>query len=109
VLTHLPPSDLPKTHVSDKLAHFAVYALLGTLLGIAIGRRWSWLGGAVVVTTIGLIYGAIDELTQPLFGRSCSIHDWYADAAGVVFGAILGNLGRIFLEKYTSSRKIPVT
>jgi VanZ family protein len=29
-----------------------------------------------------LVYGLIDEITQPLTGRSCDIYDWLADLAG---------------------------
>jgi VanZ family protein len=93
-LTHLPPSELPKTHVSDKLAHFVVFALLAVFLCLSL---WNKMRSppmmAIVVLAIGLAYGAFDENTQPIFGRTCSLYDWYADAAGagtavVVMGII---------------------
>ena len=33
-LTHLPPTRLPQTHVSDKVEHFTAYFILATLLNI---------------------------------------------------------------------------
>jgi VanZ family protein len=35
------------------------------------------------------IYGAFDEMTQPLFGRNCDWHDWSADLQGGLVGALL--------------------
>jgi VanZ family protein len=92
VSTHVPPrtAGLPADQL-DKLAHFAAYALLAWLLAMAwessTGRlnlrhlKFLWL---VVVA-----YGIIDELTQPLMGRTASIADWLADAAGAAVGLIL--------------------
>tara|TARA_Y100000385_G_scaffold29898_1_gene28136 strand:+ start:810 stop:1037 length:228 start_codon:yes stop_codon:yes gene_type:complete len=36
----------------------------------------------VVLTT----FGAVDELTQPMFHRQAELFDWLADCAGVLFG-----------------------
>jgi VanZ family protein len=89
-LTHLPPNDLPKTQVSDKLAHFVVYSLLTSLIYISLWKsaRPALLLGACVLLTV-LAYGAFDELTQPYFHRTCDIHDWYADALGATSALIV--------------------
>lgn len=87
--THLPPAELPKTHVSDKIEHFTAYGVLTFLLSLAIGQRNGRLPAAVITCAMVLTYGAIDELTQPPFGRSCDIHDWYADAAGAVTATLV--------------------
>src|SRR5512143_3634977 len=84
VATHLPPRDLPATHVNDKLEHATAYFLLSTLLyaGMRVLRpkaRGIWWKTALIV----LAYGAIDEWTQLFVGRTCDLMDWLADAAGV--------------------------
>lgn len=80
ILTHLPPTTVPKTRVSDKALHFGVYAILGVLLHLSVRpRAWKKI---LLVLAVLLLYGAMDELTQPLVGRFCSFDDWLADAAG---------------------------
>lgn len=90
--THLPPTfpGLPGDN-SDKLVHAAAFAGLAWLLATAwqssVGRlngrhlRFAWL--AVV------LYGAADELTQLLVGRSATMGDWLADAAGAALGLVI--------------------
>lgn len=93
VLTHLPPSELPKTRVSDKLAHFVAYFILTSLLYISLWVARRALVWTIVLTMlIALVYGAFDELTQPLVGRFCSLHDWLADAAGAASATIVMTL-----------------
>jgi VanZ family protein len=87
--THLPPSKLPETHVSDWVEHFVAYAVLGLLLcaSLRVTRpRWSIPRVALLALSILLIYGAVDELTQPLVHRICSLDDWFADALGAAAG-----------------------
>jgi VanZ family protein len=85
-LTHLPPTRVPDVHVSDKILHFAVYALLGVLFCACFPpRRWMIL----IFIAVLMAYGAIDELTQPYFRRTCDIHDWYADTAGAITAVLI--------------------
>jgi VanZ family protein len=90
ILTHLPPAGLPPVRVSDRLAHFMVYLLLSVLLWASLwsGRRAVGRLGATVIGT-ALLYGALDELTQPLVGRFASLDDWLADAGGVLVGVLV--------------------
>ena len=92
--THLPPSSplLPDEVLSfDKVIHFTAYAVLAGLLatawqlssGILNARHLRWVWCAVA------IFGALDELTQPLVGRDCGIGDWTADAAGAAAGILV--------------------
>jgi VanZ family protein len=54
--------------------------LVASLRTAGVAPRLSgWL-----VIGICLLYGAIDELTQPLVGRFCSFDDWLADASGAI-------------------------
>jgi hypothetical protein len=76
--------------VSDKVIHAAAYFLLGGLLwltlrafGARLGRR------AAAVLLVAACWGAIDELTQPLVGRSPELLDWAADVAGAVAAVCL--------------------
>jgi VanZ family protein len=103
VATHLPAqvAGLPRNQ-ADKLIHFVAYAVLAWLLASAwqasVGRlnarhlKFAWL---VVV-----LYGAIDEITQPLVGRTMSVADWLADAAGAAVGLIVFRVtSRVFEAK----------
>jgi VanZ family protein len=64
----------------DKVVHFLVYGLLGTLVvRIGVGRRWAPLV-ALVATSL---YGVTDEFHQSFVpGRSMEFADWVADTAG---------------------------
>jgi VanZ family protein len=82
VLTHLPRVPVvPK--VTDKTAHFAGFAVLAALLYGCIwvmGKASGWT--AVFILVVAAVYGMLDELTQPLTGRSCSFLDWMANMSG---------------------------
>lgn len=100
VLTHLPPSELPKNRIGDKYAHFITYAILSTLLYLCFWTaRRSMAMSAGVVLAIGCIYGAFDELTQPLIGRLCSLNDWFANFAGVITAIGLLSLIRLIISR----------
>lgn len=62
----------------DKVVHFSVYGLLGTLVFRALGReRW---GRAVVIVSL---FGVSDEMHQYFTpGRSMEFGDWVADTLG---------------------------
>jgi VanZ family protein len=105
VATHLPPRELPKTPIDDKIEHFVSYGLLSVLLltTATLSRsdpdRTDWLILAIV-----LAYGAFDELTQPPFGRTCDYHDWLADAAGAATALVLVGFTRWFLRRACPSK-----
>jgi VanZ family protein len=101
VLTHTPRPPSAGIHISDKLAHLAAYALLAGMLYACLWsgrtpRRTAWLTLVVV-----LVYGAVDELTQPLAGRSCELFDWLANAAGAAM--VVGMMGG--LRRAVESRR----
>lgn len=89
VATHVP-QDFPGVPggQSDKVAHFAAYAVLAALFATTwqlsagvltkVHLRWAWILTAA--------YGGIDEWTQLFVGREASFLDWLADAAGAAAG-----------------------
>ena len=86
--THLPPAHLPNAHFNDKVEHVAAFGLLTGALYVSLWsvKRPAWRIAAIVLPIV-LIYGALDEQTQPLTGRTCDLRDWYADTVGAV-GAV---------------------
>ena len=98
LLTHVPvaggvPTPIP---YADKVYHFVLFFLL-TWLG---GRHVLRLGPRAPVTTLfvwGLVYicyAALDEWTQPLFGRIASQADWLSDIAGILTATVVLTLWR---------------
>ena len=67
----------------DKLAHFSIYGLLGTLLArvpsVARVKKLGVFTGAVLAS----LYGVFDEVHQSFVpGRSVEVMDWVVDTAG---------------------------
>lgn len=77
--------------VSDKQAHFVVYAGLATLTCRALaGGSFAGLtaGRAVAAVALASAYGVSDEAHQALVpGRSTEVGDWVADTLGAVAAA----------------------
>ncbi len=89
VLTHLP--EIPKDYDSglgDKSEHRIGYMLLTVGLGLSLSAWQGPLGWRKLAMVIGIVgaYGALDETTQPLFGRTCDWYDWVADLQGCLLG-----------------------
>ena len=87
--TSIPNPPVPPALASfDKVAHFAMYALLAALV------VWGWSDrramAIIVPATLLAIaaYGALDEWHQQFIpGRSMDLNDWLADVAGALVGA----------------------
>ena len=75
--SRVPEPGIPNI---DKVAHFSVYGLLGTLLvRTGFGKRWA----PGVALALASAYGATDELHQSFVpGRSTEFADWVADTCG---------------------------
>ena len=91
LVTHVPPlrahdPDQPPGLPWDKLVHFTGYATLAWLLMNALTARRRL--GLSLLLTIGCVavYGVVDELTQPPFGRTADVWDYAADLLGLAFG-----------------------
>ena len=86
--THLPKiGGLVRTPGIDKLLHFGAYFVQATLAAGAVaatgrlGRR-----NAVILVVVLVVFGGLDELTQPWFSRSAEWLDWLADCLGILLG-----------------------
>lgn len=86
-LSSLPAGATPTAPISfpgdDKVVHAALYAVLGGLLRVALGRA----GPAVAFAAA---FGVTDELHQAFVpGRDADALDWLADVVGALLGAVL--------------------
>jgi VanZ family protein len=86
----LPGSSLPiralgELNISDKILHFAAYAVLAFLP--ALHERWSALAAALLgAVTLGVLLEFAQRLSP---GRNFELADMVADACGVLCGLIL--------------------
>jgi VanZ family protein len=103
VLTHTPVAIPLPAVKSDKTEHFIGYALLGAMLYASL-RLAGWRNAVLSVLVIGMCYGAADEQTQKLVGRSCELADWFADCAGLAFAASMGGLITLWRERRGTGR-----
>lgn len=86
------PKSLPKFPLSDKVMHFAAYAVMGGLFFRALRvTRLSWRPISIIVFSalFTTLYGAGDEIHQ-LFvtSRTADQMDVFADFLGGTFGAV---------------------
>jgi VanZ family protein len=119
IITHIPPFVPPVEIEpepligKDKIAHFFGYAGLAFLLLNVFARGGSHaatdvagtgspeqsplrtrgfrLGAVPILATVATcaVYGVIDELTQPPFGRTADPKDYVANLIGTAFGILL--------------------
>jgi VanZ family protein len=88
--THHPkPGDLLGPNPPpDKLLHFGAYGVLGFLVASTVAASGRWSRRTAVILAVGLAIAAgVDEVTQPMFGRSAEVLDWVFDVIGL-FGGI---------------------
>jgi VanZ family protein len=91
VATHLPKVPQPmELEVSDKWQHYVAYCGLAFLMTfwLAARRAPSWFA-LLCVLAAAMAYGALDEVTQPLFGRDAELLDFRADTLGAASGIML--------------------
>ncbi len=89
--THWPrPPELMGLGASDKTLHLIAYFGLAILVGLnwTLRRAPSWQSGLAIAGLL-IAFGALDEVTQPPFGRDAQFADWLADCAGVVGGVVI--------------------
>lgn len=104
-VTHWPKIEVPMFSGWrwDKVAHFGGYTILAFLLSLVAAVVWR--GGmqitrrdALGVWLVISVGGILDELTQPLFGRSFEWGDYAADLLGGLLGIALAAALLAFLR-----------
>jgi VanZ family protein len=92
IVSSVPSRDLPSIKVIsvDKLAHIAVYAILGLLINPWF-RQMGWKGRKRwIAYGVLLMLAALDESHQRFIpGRTVSIYDWVANACGLLIGFVV--------------------
>lgn len=93
VLTHWPnpwPNQGEPKHL-DKLVHFTLYGVLAGLAAAALTRRGSHANVRPMlgVLLLAVVFGLVDETTQPYTGRDFDWWDWLADGLGAAAGLLL--------------------
>jgi VanZ family protein len=98
-LSSIPGKALPPVQLFagiDKVAHLAIYAVLGGLAFVAARKTWtlSRPSTVLIATALALLYGVTDEIHQ-LFvpARSADPLDVAADGLGALLGAIAATWG----------------
>jgi len=91
ILTHWPEIPMPSRGAGvgvDKWFHFLAYGMLGIL---SMNAALAWVGKrepgilfrtGLLVTLAVAVLASLDEMTQPLVGRTFELGDWLADCAG---------------------------
>jgi len=90
VMTSWPsPGGIPGVTGLDKVTHFGVYAVLGTLVARALLPPRTL--AVLVIAFVGIAtFGAVDELHQNWIpGRDASVADWIADISGAFVGLVV--------------------
>lgn len=135
ISTHLPPHT-PVLHLVeglwDKSLHFSAFFGLAVLIALAwaVQRQGRHSGtraettlrsrasrffsqkipliNYVLIWTIVVAYGSVDEPTQTDFGRTCDVYDLLADTIGATFGlicfAILMRAGRWYFGREDAAK-----
>ena len=97
-VTHLPGINKSTTPdwgalPFDKTMHVLTFGgLAGWLCWSRFIRRAGPWPNAALAAGIGMIYGVLEEMTQPWFGRTNDPGDLIADALGLLIGATLSAL-----------------
>ena len=90
--THHPkPEQLVGTNPpNDKTLHFLAYGALAGIVSAAVAARGSWTKRtAWMVFFVLAVFAALDEVTQPFFGRAAEALDWVYDGIGMIMGLMI--------------------
>lgn len=83
VLTHLPASGLPEIQTGDTSLHIAgFFGLTGWVMFSLAACGKKRLSRILIALILMASYAAVDEITQPFFGRAADIRDWQNDLVG---------------------------
>lgn len=92
-VTHIPEETASQLPGSDPSLHFIGYfAITGILWLTLLAHRITCLRRITWVLVGSIAYSTLDELTQPLFGRSCAMSDWLSNLTAICTVLILTEL-----------------
>ena len=105
----IPDADLLKIPHIDKVVHFGLFAVLGTLLVYGFGKKNE--GGRfhrkhlILCITLGIIYGIFTEYIQHccLSDRHGNVPDAVANGFGTIFGVVVS--AQLFRKVFESREK----
>ena len=105
-LTHWPCLEIPsELDVGDKWMHRVGFAGLTSLLVLTLlAYQWKRPRRLLLVPCTLAIYGALDELTQPWFGRTCDLADWKADMIGLALTLAAWEVAIYLIERLRLKR-----
>lgn len=95
------PSSSPAVAIS-KFGHFAVFSILGFLVGCS-SRKIGLIYGIALITVIALL---TEVLQIFMHGRSTSIRDVYIDLAGGLFGLLIGLGSMLLIKNVQTTREL---
>ena len=96
--TSLPNVPAPAAPGTDKVAHLAMYAILGMLTLRAVGHAAPAPRTMVLTLAAITVFAAVDEWHQRFIpSRSADVADWFADVAGATLG--IGSLAALKLRR----------
>ena len=92
------PGKIPNLSggVFDKIVHLGAFAGLGLLFAV----NWQLFGGHLTfrhylaIVFVLAVYAAVDETSQIVVHRDCSLADWASDVTGAAIGVTTFHVGR---------------
>ncbi|MBQ4556811.1 MAG: VanZ family protein [Clostridia bacterium] len=92
-------------HVVRKIAHFCIYAVLGTLISFSFFyKEQTWIWHICIPLLCGALYAASDEIHQAFVpGRGPLVADVFLDSFGVLCGILFTAIVTLIATK--KSRK----
>ena len=99
VLSLSPLPELPKVPGGDKLHHLVAYASLAIPIAIA-GTRRKGHPKLIMVLLFYILWSGGIEILQPYLNRYGEWPDFFANALGVVSGALIGWGARVTFMRH---------
>lgn len=94
------------TFIIRKSAHFSLFATLGFLVSMSVGRRRLFSSASVGVILFCFLYAVSDEIHQSFVpGRSCEFRDMMIDTSGALTGMLVSMALLLILTKISEKRK----
>lgn len=105
---HLKGVDIPG---KDKTEHVLAYGLLSALILVAASHalaRHRGLRIAAGMVALIAVAAALDEWTQPYFGRSCELGDWIADVSSATGVSVIYLAAKWVSSRGRSDTAVPI-